>query len=81
VKQKAYNGVAIHRTGALRIHGVSPELSRSCRAWDTLIPEPDDLVAMRIHNGTPEYISGLHSRGLQNLSVDQLVNMRIHGID
>ena len=25
--------------------------------------------------------AGLQSRGMQNLSIDQLVNMRIHGID
>jgi hypothetical protein len=36
---------------------------------------------MRIHNVTPEYISDLRSRGMQNLSIDQLVSMRIHGID
>ena len=36
---------------------------------------------MRIHRVTPEYISDLRSRGMHDLSIDQLVNMRIHGID
>jgi hypothetical protein len=27
------------------------------------------------------FITGLQSRGMKNLSVDQLVSLRIHGID
>ena len=30
---------------------------------------------------TPEYIAGLKSRGMKDLSIDQLVSLRIHGID
>jgi len=44
-------------------------------------PEPEQLVAMRIHGVTPEFVSNLRSRGMQNLSIEQLVNLRIHGID
>lgn len=36
---------------------------------------------MRIHNVTPEYIADLKSRGMKDLSVDQLVSLRIHGIN
>ena len=36
---------------------------------------------MRIHGVTPEYIADMRSRGMRDLSIDQLVNMRIHGID
>jgi hypothetical protein len=36
---------------------------------------------MRIHGVTPEFIEGLKSRGMQNLTIDQLVSLRIHGID
>jgi hypothetical protein len=36
---------------------------------------------MRIHDVTPEYISNLRARGMQDLTIDHPVNMRIHGID
>jgi len=36
---------------------------------------------MRIHNVTPEYIAQMRSRGMQHLTIDELVSMRIHGID
>jgi hypothetical protein len=36
---------------------------------------------MRIHKVTPEYISDLRSRGMRDLSIDELVSMRIHGVD
>jgi hypothetical protein len=44
-------------------------------------PEPDQLVAMRIHGVSPEFISNLQSRGMKNLTIDELVSLRIHGID
>jgi hypothetical protein len=30
---------------------------------------------------TPEYIEKLRARGMENLTLDQLINLRIHGID
>jgi hypothetical protein len=39
------------------------------------------LIAMRIHGVTPDFINGLQSRGMKNLTVDQLVSLKIHGID
>jgi predicted nuclease of predicted toxin-antitoxin system len=60
---------------------VSPDFIEKLQGLGYRHPEPEQLVAMRIHNVTPEYISNLHRRGMQNLSVDQLVEMRIHGID
>jgi hypothetical protein len=36
---------------------------------------------MRIHGVSPEFISSLKSRGMKDLTIDQLVSLRIHGID
>jgi hypothetical protein len=34
---------------------------------------PEQLIALRIHGVTPEYIEGLRSEGLQNLTLDQVI--------
>jgi hypothetical protein len=39
----------------------------------------DQLIAMKIHNITPEYVRGLHDQGLHP-NADDLVAMRIHGV-
>jgi beta-lactamase regulating signal transducer with metallopeptidase domain len=39
----------------------------------------DQLIAMKIHNITPEYVRGLHDQGLHP-DADDLVAMRIHGV-
>ena len=44
-------------------------------------PDADDLVAMRIHGVTPEFISNMQSRGMKDLTIDKLVNLRVHGIN
>ena len=41
----------------------------------------DQLVAMRIHGVSPEFISEMKSRGMKDLTIDKLVSLRIHGID
>ena len=36
---------------------------------------------MRVHDVTPEYIAQMQSRGLKNLTLDRLVDLKVHGID
>jgi len=61
---------------------VTPEFIEKLKQLGYLHPEPDQLIAMRIHGITPEYITSMRSQhGLQNLTIEQLVSLRIHGID
>ncbi len=60
---------------------MTPEFIEKLQKLGYSHPEPDQLIAMRIHGVSPEYIAGLRSRGMKDLSVDQLVSLRIHGID
>ena len=65
---------------AFRIHGVTPDMVRAVRKSGLEVSE-DQFIAMRIHGVTPEFIADLKSRGMQNLTIDKLVALRIHGID
>ena len=80
VKKHGYDHIDLEELIAFRIHGVSPEFIEKLQGLGYAHPDPEQLVAMRIHNVTPN-IAGLRARGLRDLSIDQLVNMRIQGID
>jgi hypothetical protein len=77
-----YSHLDLDKLIAFRIHGVSPELIEKLKQLGYSHPDPDQLIAMRIHGVTPEYISNMRSQhGMQNLTIEQLVSLRIHGID
>ena len=77
-----YHHLDLDKLIAFRIHGVSPEFIEKLKQLGYSHPDPDQLIAMRIHGVTPEYISNMRSQhGMQNLTIEQLVSLRIHGID
>jgi hypothetical protein len=64
------------RIGQCKNHGVSPEFIDKLQGSGYKHPEPDLLVAIRTHNFIAEQLHAL-GRGMQNLSINQLVSMRI----
>jgi len=77
-----YNQIDLDKLVAFRIHGVTPEFIEQLKQLGYPHPEPDELISMRIHRVTPEYITSMRSQhGMQNLTIEQLVSLRIHGID
>jgi hypothetical protein len=62
-----------------QIFHVTPEYIRQMRASFPNI-EMDQMVAMRIHNATPEFAQEMAKLGYSNLSAQELVNFRIHGV-
>ncbi|QNI33335.1 hypothetical protein H7849_05075 [Alloacidobacterium dinghuense] len=61
---------------AFRIHGVNPEEVKQYRAMGYQ-PNADELIQMRIFKVTPEFIQHMQARGLNNLTIAKLVQIRI----
>jgi hypothetical protein len=61
---------------AFKIHGVNPDEVKQYRAMGYQ-PTADELIQMRIFKVTPEFIHHMQSRGLNNLTIAKLVQIRI----
>jgi len=60
--------------------GISPATAQLVRlAADRLgyQPNADELIQMRIFKVTPDFIQRMHDRGLGNLTISKLVQIRI----
>ncbi len=80
LKALGYDSLDADKLVAMRIHGASPEFVKEVAASGFSHPPVDQLIAMRIHGVTPEYIRTMKSRGV-NVTIQKLIEMRIHGID
>jgi hypothetical protein len=64
---------------ALRVHRVDPEEVKQVRALGYQ-PTLDDLIQMRIFNITPSFIHRMQAKGLSNLTISKLVQIRIFNL-
>jgi hypothetical protein len=71
-----YSNLAADKLIAFRIHGVNPDEIKQYRAMGYQ-PNADELVQMRIFKVTPEFIHHMQDRGLNNLTIAKLVQIRI----
>ncbi|WP_035347970.1 hypothetical protein [Edaphobacter aggregans] len=65
---------------AMRVHKVDPAEVKQIRALG-YEPTLDQLVEMRIFKVTPEFIERMQARGLNNLTISKLVQIRIFKLD
>lgn len=64
---------------AMRIHGLTPARIREFRSLGYRVSH-DAMMAMSIHGVSGAYIRALAEAGYPQLSADQLVEMKIHGV-
>jgi hypothetical protein len=65
---------------AMRVQGVNPEEVRQIRALG-YEPTFDELMQIRIFHVTPEFIRQMQGRGLKNLTIAKLVEIKIFKLD
>jgi len=65
---------------AMKIHGVSPSEVKAIQGLGYR-PTAKELVEMRIFKVNPEFIQRMQSRGLKDLTISKLVQIRIFKLD
>lgn len=65
---------------AFKVHKVSPADVRAIRAMG-YTPTKSELIQMKIFKITPEYIQKMQSRGMKDLTIAKLVQIRIFKLD
>ncbi|MBP2191132.1 nucleotidyltransferase family protein [Nocardia goodfellowii] len=76
-----YDGISVDDLLEMRIHGVSPALIQELQTLGYQnSTTPEQLTIMRIHGVTPQFIRGVRDRGHDGVPVDDLLEMRMHGI-
>jgi hypothetical protein len=71
-----YSHLPAEKLIAFKIHGVNPGEVKQYRAMGYQ-PSADELIQMRIFKVTPEFIQHMQARGLNNLTIAKLVQIRI----
>jgi hypothetical protein len=64
---------------ALKIHGVTPEYIRQMRAAG-LEANSRELVSLKIQEVTPEFVEKIRIRGIKDLTIHQIISLKLSGI-
>lgn len=71
-----YPNLPAEKLIAFKIHGVNPDDVKQYRAMGYQ-PNADELIQMRIFKVTPDFIKRMQARGLNDLTIQKLVQIRI----
>ena len=75
-----YGGLSARQITNAAVHKVSPEYLRSIAASGNR-PSFEDAVQMKILGIDPHYVAELRRAGYRNLTIKQIISMRVHGVD
>jgi beta-lactamase regulating signal transducer with metallopeptidase domain len=70
-----YASLSAGQLMGMRIHGVSPNFIMAVQSFGYK-PTADQLTSMRIHGVTTDFIETVRSRGLDDVTINQLIEMR-----
>lgn len=79
VRAEGLTGIGPKDLVNFRIHEVTLGYIKAVRAQG-FTPTEKQLIALKIHDVTPEYIADLKKRGMEKLTLDKVVSLKIHGI-
>jgi len=80
VRELGFGTPTAQKLIAMRVHHVDPEQVKKIRALGYQ-PTVDEALQMGIFKVTPEFIERMQSRGLKNLTISKLVQIRIFKLD
>ena len=65
---------------SMAVHDIGMRYAAEIQAMGLKVPTASKLIAMRIHGVTPGYVRKMQARWPE-ITLDQLISLRIHGID
>jgi hypothetical protein len=65
---------------SMAVHDIGMRYAAEIQAMGLKVPSASKLIAMKIHGVTPEYVRKMQARWPE-ITLDQLISLRIHGID
>ena len=65
---------------SMAVHDVGMRYAAEIQAMGLRVPTASKLIAMKIHGVTPGYVRRIQARW-PDVTLDQLISLRIHGID
>jgi hypothetical protein len=74
-----YPNLSASKLIAFAVQGVNPDEVKQYRALGYQ-PDADQLIQMRIFKVTPDFIQRMEARGLRNLTISKLVQIRIFNL-
>ncbi len=75
-----FSDVAEDKLFSLAVHDIGMRYAAEVQAMGLKVPTVSKLIAMKIHGVSPEFVRKMQARWPE-ITLDQLISLRIHGIN